>query len=187
MGRLFSMINSLQIVAYMALFEQLVIPVLAEIFQQVLVTLATFSYVPTNVINRYIYGLEIEETDVSAIEGEWKSKLALFDYTSDNLVQNMGLNLLICAMYSALVSLHLLSTPNCCCGKKLRSKLANHLYWNGLIRFFMEIYLELVVLSMLNLPRLAWSAGSAMQISSSVLACAFMALSVLVPVILTVL
>lgn len=140
------MLNTLQLIAYMPLFDQLVEPIVAQLFNQRLLNFATFSWIPTDFINSSIYHLEKQPED------EAGSKFALYDYKSDLFIENMGFNLLMQAFYVALVIFRMLIP---CC-MTLRKKLASHLFWNGPIRLFMELYIEMVLLSLLNLLNLDW-------------------------------
>ena len=40
----------------------------------------------------------------------------------------------------------------------MREKTKDLLYWNGLTRFFMEVYLDIAILAFVNLSHLEWNA-----------------------------
>ena len=47
----------------------------------------------------------------------------------------------------------------CRCAQKLKASLRAYLLWNGLIRLLIETFLELCVLSLLNIDELQWYEG----------------------------
>ena len=93
----------------------------------------------------------------------------------------MGQSLLMLTAYCVLFIVYWLTI---CCSKSLKKRLAMHLFWNGPIRLFMEVYLETALLSVLNLKNLTWSTDSALVISSNVLAIILMVFILTVPVFL---
>ena len=69
------------------------------------------------------------------------------------------------------------------CLKALRRRLAASLFWNGLIRLFMEVYLEAVLLSIYNLKNIVWH-DSTLHIASNILAIVFVLVFCLLPLFL---
>ena len=69
------------------------------------------------------------------------------------------------------------------CLKALRRRLATLLFWNGLIRLFMEVYLEAVLLSVHNLKSIVWY-DSSLHIASNILAIIFVLVFCLLPLFL---
>ena len=68
--------------------------------------------------------------------------------------------------------------------KTVRQKLQKMLFWNGLIGLFMELYMELGLLSMYNLNKLEWKSGSTLYTASNVLAIVSMALVSALPLLM---
>ena len=69
------------------------------------------------------------------------------------------------------------------CLKALRRRLSASLFWNGLIRLFMEVYLESVLLSIHNLKNIVWQ-DSSLHIASNILAIVFVLVFCLLPLFL---
>ena len=69
------------------------------------------------------------------------------------------------------------------CLEALRRKIAASLFWNGLIRLFMEVYLEAVLLSIHNLKNIVWH-DSSLHIASNILAIVFVLVFCLLPLFL---
>ena len=88
--------------------------------------------------------------------------------------------LLMMALYVLLVILYLCTYRI----KRLRAKLGALLLWNGLIRLFMEIYLETTLLSMHNLKNLEWRPDTPLYTASNLLAIFFFALVFVLPIFL---
>ena len=68
----------------MPLFEKLTFPKNAEIVNKKLQNFATFSWIPTETINTYLYDLPKQG------EPDPFDKFAQYDYTSTLLIVNMG-------------------------------------------------------------------------------------------------
>ena len=69
------------------------------------------------------------------------------------------------------------------CLKALRRRLAALLFWNGLVRLFMEVYLEAVLLSIHNLKNIVWY-DSSLDSASNILAIIFVLVFCLLPLFL---
>ena len=69
------------------------------------------------------------------------------------------------------------------CLKPLRRRLSASLFWNVLIRLFMEVYLETILLSIHNLKNIVWK-DSSLHIASNILAIVFVLVFCLVPLFL---
>ena len=65
----------------------------------------------------------------------------------------MGFAFWLIALYLLIVIIHYALF----CVKSLRLKLASLLFWNGLIRVFMEVYHEAALLSVLNVHTVDWT------------------------------
>ena len=70
------------------------------------------------------------------------------------------------------------------CLKKVHMRLSALLLWNGLIRLFIELYLETALLSMYNVHNLEWPSNSPLHIASNILAIIFLTLVGAIPIFL---
>ena len=72
---------------------------------------------------------------------------------------------------------------------RLKSKIANYVYWNGSIRFFMEGYFDFVMFSMINFKMINWEIINedfwAVTLSN-ILASALLIFSLSLPIILII-
>ena len=73
-----------------------------------------------------------------------------------------------------------------CCMKRVHKRLGTLLIWNGLIRVFMELYLELALLSLHNVTNLEWPSNSPLYLASNILAIFFLGLVCVIPIVLVV-
>ena len=124
-------------------------PTNAELYNGKVLAFATFSWIPTELINTKLYRLP----PASDSDEDENQRFAKYDYKSTLLIENMGQGLLMIAFYSALIFAFFLLYW---C-EPARRKLSHALFWNGLIRLFMELYLELALLSILNIANLDWN------------------------------
>ena len=151
LSQLWGMLNSMQIVVHMPMLQGLKFPANSMTIVGQMIKLATFDLIPTEIIDVELYYWP--EEDPFSINFEMagvESKLFL---------ANIGF-----AIY--LVYAHLLAVVVHACLHKMRnsgrcvtrlhSKLGSYLYWEGLNRFYMEIYFDYVFLSILNLHSIDW-------------------------------
>lgn len=152
---------------------------MAQKFNSKLIQFATFSWLPTETINAYLYQID---SSAGNNQHEVPARMASFDYTSTLVVENMGQGLLMIALYGLLFTVYWLT---CCLrSSKARTVLAKHMFWNGPIRLFMELYLETTLLSMLNVRSLSWTPKTGLSVSSNVLALVFLTAAVSLPVLI---
>ena len=131
----------------MALLEKLKIPANSQIFTEFMVGIIKFDLYPTYYIDDEIYYFPDEEPFSINFEAcGIESKL---------FVPNLGsvfwttLILLVVALTSLVGLVH----------KKVRviwNKLGKKIYWNSTIRLFMELFVELVFLAILNIDTADW-------------------------------
>ena len=69
---------------------------------------------------------------------------------------------------------------------KLENKLRNYLYWNGLIRFFIEAYLDFALLAMINLRSLKWDTFFTAEMLCNIFAVFVIFAIIILPIVLTV-
>ena len=161
-SQFYAMLNAQQLIVFMPILEKLLFPANAELINAVLLSLATFSWIPTQWINEHLYRLpEIDDADPL-------DKFSHYDYLSTLLIENMGQGLLMIAFYAFLIIIYLCFHYF----KTVRRKLATILFWNGLIRLFMELYEEAALLCLHNLKSIEWP-GSMLHTASNILAILF--------------
>ena len=69
----------------------------------------------------------------------------------------------------------------------LESKVARYLYWNGLIRFFMEAYLDFVMFSFLNVKTMSEQDDRFMIVkASNIFSIIVLTVSLLLPIVMCI-
>ena len=169
------MLNAIQIVIQIPLMLKLKIPGNVQFVSTFLVTIATFDLIPTDKLNDYLYYFPEEEP--------FSINFAQYGYDSRLFIGNMGLSLWIIYLNIFLSIICLLAFV---CWKWLFKKLSPHLFWNGLIRLFIEVFQEVALIGALNLHTVEWSSSFMTVEYSNYLALIFTSLIFLVPIGLTV-
>ena len=113
-------------------------------------------------------------------------------YETYMIIPNLGTQLYIMLLHFSFVIPHfilfiisrLISKVD-----RLKSKVANYVYWNGSIRFFMEGYFDFVMFSMINLKKIDWEIINedfwAVTLSN-VVACVLLFFSLSLPIVFTI-
>ena len=70
--------------------------------------------------------------------------------------------------------------------KKATDKLGGYLFWNGTIRLFIELYMEVTLLTLFNLKALKWEAGFKAVIFNNLLVVTMTGAVLAVPIILLI-
>ena len=70
--------------------------------------------------------------------------------------------------------------------KKATDRLGDYLFWNGTLRVFMELYMELTLLTLFNLKALKWDAGFKAVAFNNVLVLIMTGAVFAVPIALTI-
>ena len=151
------MLNYLQIVVYFPLYLALNFPAMAAVFNKRIIEVATFDLIPTDFISNAAFYLP--EMD------PFNQKFDLYDYGSTIFVDNMGTSLWMQACFILLIIIFI----TLYCVKCLRARLGAFLIWNGLLRLFMESYLESTLLSTLNIHRIDWNTDFTAILVSNIL------------------
>ena len=116
-----------------------------------MIKIATFDLIPTEAIyEEFFYFPEIDPFSLSFETVGIESTLFL---------QNIGFIMVMILVHVLIMIMHALmhGPRNCCpCSQKVHKKLGTYLYYNGLQRFYMEIYMDLALLSILNLHMADW-------------------------------
>ena len=116
-----------------------------------MITLATFELIPTDDLFAAIfYFPELEP---------FSESFETCDLETNLFLSNIGFMLVIILLHVLFVILHAFIYYFRNSGKlinKLYNKLGPYLYWNGLLRLYMEMFFELALLSALNLHMANW-------------------------------
>ena len=107
--------------------------------------LVFFEIVPTDWLNSFVY----YEPEVEAYNVNMDS----FGYQSPLVVPNVGTSMWILFFHLALLAIYGLTYKF----KGCRRRLGGYLLWNTLVRLLVEVYLEMFMLSALNLRTVDWS------------------------------
>ena len=107
-------------------------------------------------------------------------KLAEYEYDSTLFIDNIGSFFWLIALYLLLVILHF----SCFCVKRIRHRLAALLFWNGIIRVIMETYMEVSLISVLNISVIDWQTDDSYILASSLFALVFLSLFSSLPLLL---
>ena len=105
-----------------------------------LLTIATFDLIPIGQLDAILYYFPEEEP--------FSINFSNYGYDSRLFLGNMGLSLWIIYLNIFLSIICLLAFV---CWKWLFRKLQPHLFWNGLIRLFIEVFQEVALIGALNL------------------------------------
>ena len=116
-----------------------------------MIKLASFDLIPTEIIDAEIYYWP--EMDAFSVNFEMSGVESVL------LMSNIGfaIYMIYAHLFAMLVHACLHKARNA--GKlvpKIHSKLGSYLYWDGINRFFMELFFDLMFLSVLNLNVVDW-------------------------------
>ena len=116
-----------------------------------MIEIATFELIPTDeLFDEMFYFSEMDPFSVNFESCGVESLLFL---------KNIGFMLIMILLHVLLVILQVCFHffRNCCKFiKKVDQKLKKYLFWNGLQRFYMEIFFEIALLSALNIHQANW-------------------------------
>ena len=134
------------------MYEKLKFPASARIINKEMIKIATFDLIPTEVFDDMLweYFPEGEAFSLNFEAAGVESQLFL---------QNIGLIFYLVLVNIMFGVLHFLLIPVgrlFKVGKRLVDKLEAYLYFNGLIKFFMEIFFDVVLVASLNLQIADW-------------------------------
>ena len=180
LGLVWGMINGLQIISYLPLFK-VKTPGNAGDFNKFFIDTVSFEAFDTSKITaELMYFPEDDPLSLSLQEQGIDTTL---------MVPGLGNIFYMLLGYCALATLHLLLSL---VAKKIpkvdqaSSKISKFLYWNGLIRLYMEIYLDLAICALLNLKTMYWEEKLSAVSFSNVLAIISVACLGIIPIFLIV-
>ena len=144
--------------------------------------LANFDWIPFELMDKmegetYSYLPEEEPYSINFSTGGYESRL---------FIGNIGLPIWLIYFNIILTILYLLFCYCCKRYPQLAAKLKQHIHYNGQIRFFIELYFDVILFSALNLKTADWGSPNALVIFSNILAVIFMALNFVLPMTLLV-
>ena len=139
------MLNTQQCIAYFALLEQVKYPRTAISYNQALIKVATVDLLPSDEINEAAYDLP----EVPA----YNYIFEYYDYGSTFLTSNSGAMLWFVWIHLALMIFILIARLF----KFKMQRLSKYIYWNALLRLYMESIFELTLLATLNVIKADWS------------------------------
>ena len=126
--KLWSMVNSRQVEAYMPMLESLKFPGNASLMNEYLIDLVTFDLIPTHLIDAMIHYFP-DDGPFSVNQEECGNE-------SIYLADNVGFMLWMIWAHLLLIVIHLVL----CRVKKVEKRFRKYLYCNGLIRLYMEVF-----------------------------------------------
>ena len=135
----------------MPMFEKLKFPPSAMIITKEMIKIATFDLIPTDWINDALWYFPEEEAFSLNFEtAGLESKLFL---------KNIGFILYLVLFNILYMLLHLIFWPlrdTCNFFKNLVAKMERYLYFNGTIRFYMEVFFDILLVGSLNIHTAEW-------------------------------
>ena len=177
LGSLWSMLNSQQVAVYMPMFEKLKFPPSAMTITKKMIKLATFDLIPTEWISDMLwYFPEGEAFSLNFETAGIESKLFL---------QNIGLTLYLVLFNILYGLLHGILVPFKSKSKFLEKtvkKMDSYLYFNGTIRFYMEVFFDIILVASLNLQTADWETPFIAEKASNYISISFIVLISIWPV-----
>ena len=146
-----------------------------------LIGIATFDLVPTE----FLYDEAFYFPDADP----FSSNFATCDVESTLFLKNIKFVLIMIVMHVVLVILRMiiyLFRNQCSWMMKIYQKLGAYLYYNGTLRFYMEIFFEVALFSSLNLHTMDWESKFADVRASNKVACLMILFIAPIPPILCV-
>lgn len=136
----------------MPMLEKLKFPANAMLITKELIKVASFDLIPTDIIDEQLWYFP---------EGDpFSLNFNTAGIESTMFFANIGLIFYMIVFNVFLIVLHIFfftAKNSCNCAQKGRKKVGDYLYFNGSIRFFMEVYFDVALLSALNLETVDWN------------------------------
>ena len=133
------------------MFQDLKFPANAMMIIEQMIKLSSFDLIPTEIIDAEIYYWP--EMDAFSVNFEMSGVESVL------LLSNIGFAIYMIYMHLFAMLVHACLHKARNAGKlvpKIHSKLGSYLYWDGINRFFMELFFDLIFLSILNLYMVDW-------------------------------
>ena len=178
MDQIWSLLNSLQVVEYVDLLE-VQVPGNLGSFRETLSTLSSIDVLDfEEIVANYIYVPEMELASLNFFAAGYSTNLFIVNCFSFL----MTIVLLMC-LIPLLIFLKIVGI---CCKKaaKWSGKLRDYLVFGGPIRLFIEIYLNLCIMALLNIYEMSLDSKLLLVKASSIFAIAFICICAFIPAIL---
>ena len=154
LSQIWGILNSQQLVVHLPMLKQGRFPANASSVLAMFIKFATFDLIPTEKIDDLIYNWPDSDAfnlgfETSGVE-------------SNYFLSNIGFALYVIFAYVLLIVInigpYLLRNKSTCC-KKSHEKLSSYLYWDALIRLYMEVFFDLTLLAILNVHTAEWDSS----------------------------
>ena len=145
------MLNSQQIIVFIPLLEKLQIPANSLVITKQLVKIYTFDLIPTEFIDEMIW--YFPDADAFNLNFEMEGM------ESTLLLANIGFLKWLIGLNISLIVIHIILYPlrnSCRAFKWANEKIGGYLYFDGLLRLYMEIFFDIAMISCLNLYTADW-------------------------------
>ena len=185
LNSLWSMLNTAQIVVLMPLFADLKMPTNAAEMNKSMVKVAMLDVIDTGeLIDPRVYSLTDQHDhgfNESFEDCGFDSTLVISNFSIN--VWAYGIHILFLAIF--VLPVYLISTRTSYCSK-LYGYLKSYFFWAGLLRIFMQTFLELFLTSMLNLMTADYDTENASEKFSNILAWPLFICSIGIAILLAV-
>ena len=169
LSQLWSMLNSLQLIVFMPMLRNLKFPGNAMMLNEVIISVATFDLIPTDLLDEQLYYFPEEDP--------YSLNFAQVGYEFTLFVNNVGFILYVVWSHFFMVFVWLCLS----CVKSIRQRLGKYLFWNAFIRLTMESFQDLLLLGALNLQEADWDSPFPAVRYSNYLAAVFVGLACFTP------
>ena len=162
----------------MPMLEKLKFPANAMLITKELIKVASFDLIPTDIIDEQLFYFPYGDAFSSNFETAGVESTMFF--------ANIGLIFYMILFNAFLIVLHIFfftAKNSCGCAEKWRKKFGDYLYFNGSIRFFMEVYFDVALLSALNLETVDWDTLFPSEKISNAMSVFFLVVVGLVPLV----
>ena len=132
-------------------FFEVNLPGNANLFNKNLIAIANFEIIDIGIITELIFYFPDEDP--------YSLPLQRSGYDSKYLLLGLGFSLYTLTLYVVMVAVFILLYPFSKCFekvKKIRDKMREILFWNMLIRLFIELYLDFLVYAIINTKTSDW-------------------------------
>ena len=160
------------------MFERLKFPASAMIITKALIKVATFDLIPTELIDDLLWYFP---------EGEaYSLSFETVGLDSTLFLKNIGFILYMIELHVVFVIIHATfhnCRNSCKCSTKIHSTFGNYLYYNGSMRFYMEVFFDVGLLTCLNVHMADWETLFFAEKVSNYMSVFFLVLVIVLPII----
>ena len=161
----------------MPMFEKLKFPASAMSTTKEMSKIAQFDLIPTDWLSDLLWTYWPEEEPFSL-------NFSTMGYESTLFLQNIGMTFYVVLANFLYGLLHCLLYPSrrfCGCLQRLITRMENYLYFNGTIRFYMELFFDISLAASLNLQMASWESPFLSEQASNYIAFIFLAIICILP------